>query len=276
LEAFRIAPDGKLGYDDQIVESINQFLPFRNEVVELVLALARYRTGPSLAASLHRFVERLLTYRYRPENDTGWQEFHASNYDFIVHEIFLYVIASLLKYERFDAVGYLFDNRFYVPSRDRRDPMVAYRDIRNYIEAFEHRKIRLQSRRISLRADLLIDRCQGTGVSQAQLMQSDFVIFMRAALEPGEGENIRWWPETLLYGFRQRGPFEVFARAETREAFNRLQPILGLTGLKVDEAKKRIEGYFQLIREQKIKLPRWEWESFDPAELINFSKLATR
>jgi hypothetical protein len=275
LENFRIAPIGQPGYDDQIVESIEQFLPFRNELVELVLALARYRER-NLGPTLHRFIERILFYQYRPENDTGWQEFHASNYDFIVHELFLDVVASLLKYERFDAVAHLFDNRYHVPNYDHRDPMLSYRDIRQYIEAFEHRNIRLKSNRLSLRADLLIERCQGTGISQAQLMQADFVVFMRAALEAGEDPRLAWWPETLLYAFRQRGPFEIFARAEAREPFNRLQPILGLTGLPLDEAKRRMESYFQLVQEHKVRLPQWGFQSFDPVQLVNFSNLATR
>jgi hypothetical protein len=277
LGSFRIAPDGsRAGYDDEIIQSIEQFLPFRNEALELVLALARYRPGVALGTTLHRFIERLLPYQYRPEDHTGWQEFHGWNYAFIIHELFLYAIAALLKYERFDAVAYLFDNRYYVPNRDRNDPMVTYYEIRQYIEAFEHRKNRLKSRQLSLHADTLMNRCQGVGITQSQLMQADFVVFLRAALEPGADPYHQWWPETLLYAFRQHGPFEIFARAERTKDFQRLQPALGLGGLTPEEAKARVAAYFQLIRERKAELPRWEHKGFDPAMLTNFSKLATR
>lgn len=276
LEEFRISPDGRFGYDDEIVNSIEQFLPFRNEAVELVLALARYRNRPGLGAALHRFIEQSLTYQYRPADKAGWQEFHASNYDFIVHELFLHIVASLLKYECLDVTAYLFNSRYYVPTRDRDDPMVAFQEIRQYIEAFEHRKNRLKSNRLSIRADMLIDRCQGIGISQAQLMQADFVVFIRAAIEAGYDDYKQWWPETLLYTFRQRGPFEIFARAETQQAFRRLQPLLGLEGHSIEEAKERIASYFQLVQERKLELPRWEMTSFDPAELMNFNKLGTR
>ncbi len=274
LYEFRIAPNGASGYDDDIVASIDRFLPFRNEVVELALSLARYR-GEGVGPILHKFVEQILIYRYRPEDNTGWQEFHASNYDFIIHEIFLYLIASLLRYERFGAVAHLFDHRYYVPNVGRDDPMVSYYEIRRYIEAFEHRNNRLKTRRLSLRADLLIDRCKGIGISQSQLMQADFLVFIRAALQEIDDQHPRWWPETLLYASRQRGPFEIFARAESREGFIRLQSILGLAGIPVEEAKKRIDAYFELIREQKVRVPHWQWERFDPAELLNLSKLAT-
>jgi hypothetical protein len=276
LEAFRISPDGQPGYDDEIVNSIEQFLPFRNEAVELVLALARYRNRPGLGATLHRFIQQSLTYQYRPADNAGWQEFHTSNYDFVVHELFLHIVASLLKYECLDATAYLFDNRYYVPNRDRNDPMVAYQEIRQYIEAFEHRKKRLESNRLSIRADMLIERCQGIGVSQAQLMQADFVVFIRAAIEARDDRYRQWWPETLLYTFRQRGPFEIFARAETQQAFRRLQPLLGLEGHSIEEAKERIASYFKLVQEGTLRLPRWEVNSFDPAELMNFNKLGTR
>ncbi|MEX2495758.1 MAG: hypothetical protein WD448_06700 [Woeseia sp.] len=275
LEEFRIAPDSQTGYDDEIVENIDQFLPYRNEAIEIVLTLSRYAGKKNLGPTLHSFVERLLPYFYRPTNDVGWQEFHASNYEFIIHELFLYFIAALLKYGHFDAAAHLFDHRYYVANRDRNDQMVSYREIRQYIEAFEHRKNRLKLNRLSLRADTLIDRCQGVGINQAQLLQSDFVVFIRAALDAGDDHYRHWWPETLLYTFRQRGPFELFARAERAEAFRKLQPLLGLAGLSIDDAKKRIADYFDLIRQGQVQLPRWEVNGFNPAELMNFAKLAT-
>jgi hypothetical protein len=86
----------------------------------------------------------------------------------------------------------------------------------------------------------------------------------------------QWCPETLLYTFRQRGPFEIFARAETQRAFRRLQPLLGIEGHSIEEAKERIASYFKRVQEGPLRLPRWEVNSFDPAELMNFYKLGTR
>lgn len=275
LENFRIAPDGQSGYDEHIVESIDQFLPFRNEAIELIQLMAQYRQHAILGPKFHQFIERLLVYQYRPEGDSAWQEFHASNFDFIVHEFFLYIIAILIKHQLFEATAYLFDNRYFVPNRDRNDQMVSFFQIRTYIEAFEHRKNRLKSNRISLRADLLFDRCKGIGISHSQFMQADFVAFIRADLAAGDDRHSRWWPETLLYLFRQRGPFEVFARAENQQVFRRLQTALGLTGLSIADAKSRLATYFEKIREGRVTLPRWEGHYFDPAELMSFEKLAT-
>lgn len=46
---------------------------------------------------LHRFFEGLLPYLDRPEHVTSWSESDFDNFRFLVHELFLYAIAILLK-----------------------------------------------------------------------------------------------------------------------------------------------------------------------------------
>ena len=41
----------------------------------------------------------------RPEGVSTWKESDFDNFKFIIHELFLYAISCLLKYECFDAVG---------------------------------------------------------------------------------------------------------------------------------------------------------------------------
>jgi len=70
LERFRIArTDGE--FDDQVVESIEQFLPHRNEVVEIFIALSQYLDHEEVATKLHRFFEGIYEYTTRPETVTN-------------------------------------------------------------------------------------------------------------------------------------------------------------------------------------------------------------
>ena len=42
-------------FDDKVVQSIEEFLPYRNEAIEIFLTLAQYRNTPETHRQLHRF-----------------------------------------------------------------------------------------------------------------------------------------------------------------------------------------------------------------------------
>ncbi len=112
LESFRITSrEGE--FDDRVIESIENFLPFRNEAIELFQAIAQYRNTEDSQMQLHRFFERLIPYLGRPEEVMSYSEWDFDNFKFIIEELFLYCIACLIKYECYEAVSYLLRN-FYL------------------------------------------------------------------------------------------------------------------------------------------------------------------
>jgi hypothetical protein len=174
----------------------------------------------NIAKSLQRFFERIIPFMSRPENVTSWRSCDYDNFIFIVHELFLYAASILLKYERFETLNELIELRFYCPDLDRAgESMRPYTIIQNSMDSPQAKQQEL--RRISLRADLLKQRNQTSGLDFAELMAADFILFLRAPWLP-EGYN-RWYPETLIYStFRFRKPLEVFARSESKAFFAKL------------------------------------------------------
>lgn len=84
LERFRIeTADGE--FDDKLVKNIDEFLPFRNEAIEIFLALAQYRNTSETHQAIHRFIEQLIPYMYQPSNVTSWLEWNFDNFKLIVH-----------------------------------------------------------------------------------------------------------------------------------------------------------------------------------------------
>jgi len=102
-------------------------------------------------------------------------------------------------------------------------------------------------------------------------MQADFTLYIRDCLDTMREENRRqrWWPETLLYLHGQR-PFEVFARAQSRQYFDEMKILFDI------KDKSELEPMFQAMREQKLRIPRWEFESFDPGLLLGYTRLASK
>lgn len=272
LEGFRISSvEGE--FDDKVIENIDKFLPYRSEAIEIFLAIAQYRNTREVWQQLHRFFENLIPYMDRPEGVSSWKGWDFDNFKFIIHELFLYAISSLLKYECFNAVAHLIRHHYYVEKNSDygRDVMVPFTIFRQSITSLQRRNKRLELRRLSLRADLLEQRSKTSGITFRQVMQSDFILFIRDCFDAMKNRaDQHWWPETLLYIEYHSGTFEIFARAQSKEYFDRVKCIFDIEG------KKDFIPLFEASKRNELRIPLWEFTPFDPEMLLGFEKLATR
>ena len=270
LEKFRISgSDGEP--DDRIVKSVDEFSPSRNEFIQVFTALTQYADTQSYMPVIHRYFESLIPYLSRPPHINQWNETDFDNFKFIVHELFLYALALLLRGEHFESAAYLLSQPYYVPGNSEygKNATVSYTVFRDYMKSLEIRNRRLNANRLSLRADLLEQRSKSSGVQFRHVMQADFVCFIRADLTDLTGYD-RWWPETLLYAFRHYGPFELFARSISKAYLTRILPLLGVSSL--DAIKTKLDEYAA----DRKSLPHWQFDSFSPANLIGFEQLGTK
>ncbi len=270
LERFRLQ-DTEGEFDDAVVKSIEQFLPYRNEAIQLFFAISHYAPSEENILKLHRFFESLIPYMNRPESITQYREWDFDNFKFIVHELFLYSIAVLLKSERFEQANVLLTQQYYLAGNSEygKNVMVGFNVFREYMKSLDHRNTRLKLNRLSVRADILEQRSKGSGVEFRHLMQADFVVFMRAEIE-SEDYYSRWWPETLLYIGRFHSAFEIFARSVSKKYFDKVKCLLNIE--KPDDLNELLESY----KTDRQKLPRWEMDSFSPSILMGVEQLAKK
>jgi hypothetical protein len=269
LEQSRIDPNVP-DFPQAVLNAIENFLPYRNEFIEFIMAAAS-ASDLELPRTLQRFFERIIPLMSRPASVNSWSEWDYDNYVFIVHELFLYTIAALLKRERFETLSEFLRLRFYVRDDDRDEVMKPFSVLRKPMRALGPKQQEL--RRISLRADLLEQRSHVvSGLKFTDVMEADFVLFLRAGMT--EQDTGRWYPETLLYtSFRFSGPFEVFARSESKAYFKRLSPVIEI--YTKGEMEALIATYTVDGRGGRW-LPRWDYETLNIASLSNVAKLESR
>jgi len=272
LEKFRITE--KTGeFDDQVVENIDLFIPYRNEVIELFLVIAQYRDNRESMSQLHRFFESLIPYMYPPEEVRSYSNNDYDNFKFVIHELFIYCIACLLKYERFEFVKYMFEQHFFV-SRNAdygRDSMVSFTIFRHHLKSLELRNQRLELRRLSVRSDLLEQRSKSSGIPFRLLMQADFIIFLRDCFDSlRENGRQNWWPETLLYVERYSGAFEIFARCQSAGYLRSVGIVFGIL------EKKEFDPVLAGFNDKSLYTPKWEFDTIDPVALLGCEKLGIR
>lgn len=269
LEKFRLQSSSDEAFDDLVVKSIENFIPYRNEAIAIFSLLARYRNDEDCWVAMHRFFERLIPYLSRPPEVTQWREWDFDNFKFIVHELFIYAISILIKEDRFDGAAYLLSNEYYGSGRAEygRETMIGYGIFSQHLTSLDARSKRLNLRRLSLQSDLLQQRCQGIGIELRHLMQADLILFLRGQLaKPDES----WWPFTLLFARHASGPLEVFARARSRAYFDRMKVVLGI------KTKEELGALWDEFGRRERYLPRWDYQGFDPSALTGFEELATR
>jgi hypothetical protein len=267
LEKFRITEkNGE--FDELVIKNIEDFIPYRNEFIQLLITISKYSREEQTVNLLHIFFEQLIPYKYRPESAQSYSEWDYDNFKFIIHELFLYTMAIFLKYERFSYALHLMSQDYYarVPAEYGHNTMVSYEVFRSSLRSLEHRNKRLNLQRLSLQADLLKQRSHSTAIEFRYLMQADFVLFMRKSVE----DSYIWRPDTLLYVEHFSRAFEIFARSASKTYFDKVKNLIRI------ESPRDLEPVFESYRQNKRKLPRWEFDSFDPSTLLGYSKLATK
>jgi hypothetical protein len=261
-------------FDEAVVESISSFLPYRDEYIHVISVLARHSPKPQHIAAIKSFFERALIYCFAPPTTNGYRSEWFDNYRFIIHELFLYTVAILIKNQQFSCVDELVRGGFYLGSQQQfsHEPMrglVILNQDQNSID--EWRKKRLSLNRTSLRADFLKERSKVAAVDFLDLMQADFVLYMRDAAEAlaRNGHN-RWWPVTLVYAGDRHAPFEIFARARSASYYQLIAPMLGLAS---PSDLVALLGRFG--KGDGLFVPRWNYHTLAVAELTGADKLGT-
>lgn len=249
--------------DEEIVNKISLFLPCRNEIIQLLIAIAQYRPEEEFIRRVHRLLERMLSYTV--SNDQS-----ADHFNFITHELFLYSVAIMIKYERFNQAAYLLQNQYLLDNKrsGRQEAIGSFIEFRGYMYSLENRNKRLKLNRMSLWADMLKERCHGTVIEFIDLMQTDFVAFIRADLQTNDVYS-RWWAETLVYIGHRYHPFEIFTRAISKQYFDNIKVLLGINS--PNDLSMLMESY----KTERLSTPRWGFNTVSPRNLLGYEKLAT-
>jgi hypothetical protein len=271
MDVFRIAAAQETieTFDDIIVKSIGDFTPYKNELVELFMAIASYHPDQEMLESLHRFFERLMPLTRTPENVSYSFEVDCDNTKFIAHELFLNCIGSFIRFERFAQASFLIETEYYCIDRSSNDVMHTYSFFRYHLRSFEHRNNRLKLNNLSLRAKLLKERASASGLDFKYMMVADFVLYMRSNL--ADTWSAWWYPETLIYGTsRARLPFELFARSKSTKYFERVKALLG-----IKDKAALVALVSKIEADGNHRLPRWEFDQLNPRQLLHLDSLAT-
>ncbi|MRG93673.1 SEFIR domain-containing protein [Polyangium spumosum] len=274
LESFRVDVANVTDVDELIVASIRDMLPYREEMVELFSLVAEYRNEPDSYDELAEFFQSALGYHLFPKNRSSWMPLSADNFRFITYELFLYLIATLIKAKRFAEANRFLGREFYVEDPHGNDRFWSFARLMPHLESLEQlRKRRLELNRISLTADLLHDRATRTDIKFAELNEADVVLFLRNRLCQAELRDGYWLPLTVIYRATNGGPSKLFRMSESNGHFSNLKVLLGVSPQASGSSLE--EQYLAGGGERQLSFGSRSWP-ISIRSIIPFDKLGTR
>lgn len=189
----------------------------------------KYLDDETIAEEFHKFFENVLSYKI-VFNDTVFTDMlQFDNYQFIINELFLYFTAAILKHNRFLLFDRFLIRKYYLTNvRNMLDGVHTYRLLNGSPRSFEIAS--RDKRRISYTADILIQNAKNRVLLVRDIMQADFILFIRSDITFEKGHN-RWYPFTGLYIASGEPEFELFLRAESTKFFNNFKMCLGIENL---------------------------------------------
>lgn len=267
LEKLRVTiTDSELA-DDVIAESINSFLPVRNEFIQVISTASQYLEYEEFISQIHSFFESLINYFSPPPGTGRYTEWDFDNYKFFAHELFLYTIAILIRKEHFSGANELLTKQYYVQSNNYgKSGVESYSVFCQPIKSIEHRNQRLALNKIDLQATILHERSVGVGVNFSDIIQADFILFVRSQVD---NDNY-WWPSTLVYINRFHSAFEIFSRASSSRYFNEVKKLINV------KSKSDIKVLLDEFSSGQKRLPTFNYSKINPSPLLNFEELDTR
>ncbi|WP_175922182.1 TIR domain-containing protein [Burkholderia latens] len=267
FERLRIVKEKGVEFDDQVVQSIEFFLPTRDELLTVMQAVARYQPGDENIQKIHRFFEALLKYYVPPPGVMHWSDSDVDNFVFITYELFLHTVAIFVDAEQFERAQYLIATDFYVGRSHRfgNDSMVSANLIEDHLKSLEFRNNRLKLRRESIQADLLRDRSKSGVVRFELLAQADVILYLHFKRKPSSW----WYPFTAIFLGASHSALPVFARASSKKYFNKLRILLGFDT--ADQMREWIDDM-----EAGNALPRSGFSRLPLAWLTGAGQLATK
>ena len=243
IEALRIdcKPEE---YDDKLIEKIDAFIPYRNEFIQICISVCQYSDDIKIDKFYH-FFEKLIPY-FKKHGTGSFYEHEFDVFKFIAYELFLYYVAILLKYEKFIDLDEFLDKQYMGSEDSYGYDVEGYLIFYNYLKSLDYRNRRLNCRKLSLFADIIKERAKHLSIDFSDLMQADFVLFLRAE-HLIHNDWRKWYPQTLIYSEYRRKPMEIFFRAQSKKYFEKMKCAIGFDD--VQELKSFIEEYYTEKRE---------------------------
>ena len=234
--------------DEKILNDLHALLPLRDQLIDWLNLEASLQETSLLETILTTFLEKLLALKYRPPELATWEEAWFDAHRIFAYEVFLYIIALLVKADRYANISGVLTTHYLVPESGAvlGSDFAAFDEFYTNSQALVYRNDRLKKNRLSMIADVVKERATRSDLPFHDIMQAELIVLLVALLS----DEHRWYPHTLVYSGRAKR-FPLFVRAAQHKYFSHLQTITGVKS--GDELREKFRQGCE-----KHRISQWE------------------
>jgi len=205
LEQFQIEDkDFKAPYDEQIYSNINDMFPLRDDYIEFLSSICRSKVNFDIDIIVTLFED---LYPYTTFQGSGtYNELQFDHYKFFITELFLYTVIILIDNNLYQELNVLLSTKYFIRSNYEHENEITFNSFRFYISSLDSsRKSRLNLNRVSITADLLIQRSIVNNKNyKEKLIEADLLLYYLSIIKSNGDMYDRWFPTTYIYnGYRK-------------------------------------------------------------------------
>lgn len=227
LDQFYIKEfDKSTPIDETILNQINKMLPLRNDYITYLEKMCNYYNELDVEILIN-FFERIHSYTQPYKGSVSYSDYQFDHYKFIVHELFIYTFSILLNYAQYKTAGEFLRSDFFIIKEVSLNELSheKYCIFQQGIKSLEYRKKRLELNRISLVADLFVQRAEGKKYNKT-ILDADLLLFYLQFIY-NEALNWYWFPSTYIFSTYRK--IDILQRLASKRFFNRVQPLFGIS-----------------------------------------------
>ena len=262
-----------INIDEAIIDQIRNGKSITYSFIESVLLASKYNNLEAINSIYDYFGSALKLYDI-PDGFSGkYNILEFDGYKFLIYEMFVGFIASLIKFDRWEKIGGLLSRDIFIEKRKSKFVSVPY--ISQYVKSLDEiRDSRLKLNRISVTADMINDRFTQENLSELishkEFLEADYFLFIRTLTHSKDLSSLRdvWCPRSCIY---LNYPPGYIVKSESKSFANKIIEATGYNSY--DLFFKELESRHNLFEEyfkQKFSFIDSPLNGFD------FTKIATK
>lgn len=241
LKDFRLSNGSKPNFHESVIDSINKMLPLKNDFEKFIKIVFRYQKTVDLD-EFYDFFEKLITFLYKPKEQTSWTRIDSDNYKFFIYELFLYFITNLLELKKYKEASFFIHSQYFFSDNSKIFSHSSIGMFNHYIVSLDEiRNKTLNLRRTSITVDLIKERVNNE-IKFNKIIETDLILHYITTIE---NHSFPWFPRCSIYYPRFSEQIKLFERMISLEQFNRIKILFRTKN--VSDLREKISNYMLRI-----------------------------
>jgi hypothetical protein len=266
LEELRMTytPENADIWCQRIRENIDSATAHRDVLIDVVRAAITLPSNQFMPLLL-ALLERVLPLQERPEGVNAFFKCSEDNYKMLCYELFLYVMAILIKAKKYREARELIDFQYVAPRTYGGNDLEvhSFRSFNSHAQSLEEQRgVEGNQKNHSMMAFLIHERATNKHIRFSDVLQADVLLWI-------SGYDYGWFPRCLVYG-GSAGKLELFVRAVTEDGYQPLRTLL-----QIETPQELVK---KLLSQESTRTLQSEmfWGSMRRSDNLNLEELKRR